>query len=480
MHINLIKRYWIALLIVALLVGAFATTLLTSYFVAYKALGDEISQNTLPLTSDNVYSEIQKDLLLSIHISSLMAHDTFVWNWIVDGEDNPDSIITYLGEIREKYQMVTSFFVSDETNRYYHPDGILKTVSPSDPHDIWYYRVRGMNAPYEINIDVDTADRSRLTIFINHQVHGHGGAFLGVTGVGLELSKVKHVLNTYQEKYSSRVFFINNSGVVLLHADDFDLSTDLNSWKNFKDQIAIILTNSEASFRYDVDGHSYFLSSRFIPEFDLFLVILKDNDELYTRLTDRLKLNFAIGLAITVVVAAIVSVILKRYYHNLERQARFDTLTGAFNRSAFSMIFTQALNDRNRRKARLSLALIDIDDFKRINDKSGHHVGDMVLKAFAEIVFRHIREVDVLCRWGGEEFVLMLGDCSLADATKIVENIRRTISSSETELGNISLRFSFSAGVVEYEDGESLAQTLERADRLMYQAKSKGKNRIAA
>ncbi|HDQ41227.1 MAG TPA: hypothetical protein ENN39_09405 [Desulfonatronum sp.] len=232
--------------------------MLTSYIVAYRALGDEISQNTLPLTSDNVYSEIQKDLLLSIHISSLMASDTFVWDWIIDGEKDPERIITYLGQMREKYNMVTSFLVSDKTQHYYHPDGVLKTVSPDDPHDIWYYRARGLNNPFEINIDIDTADQSRLTIFINHQVFGYEDEFLGVTGVGLELSKVRHVLDTYQEKYNSRVFFVNNSGVVILYADNFDLPTDLSMWKDFREHAGNILGNPEASFRYDLDGHVFF------------------------------------------------------------------------------------------------------------------------------------------------------------------------------------------------------------------------------
>ncbi len=98
----MIKKYWIILVIVFLLLGAFATTLLTSYFVAYRALGDEIREHTLPLTGDNIYSEIQMDLLLSIHISSLMAHDTFVWDWVLDGENDSERIISYLGQIRRR------------------------------------------------------------------------------------------------------------------------------------------------------------------------------------------------------------------------------------------------------------------------------------------------------------------------------------------------------------------------------------------
>ena len=104
----MIRKYWIIGLVTALLLGTFASTLSTSYFVAYRSLAEEIRKNTLPLTSDNVYSEIQKDLMLPIHISSLMASDTFVRDWVLSGEEDPERIILYLTEIRNRYKMVTS------------------------------------------------------------------------------------------------------------------------------------------------------------------------------------------------------------------------------------------------------------------------------------------------------------------------------------------------------------------------------------
>lgn len=474
----MIKKYWLMLLIVSLLLGAFATTLLTSYFVSYRALGEEIRTHTLPLTGDNIYSEIQKDLMLSIHISSLMAHDTFVWDWILDGETEPERMLSYLDQIRKKYKTVTSFFVSDKTYNYYHPDGILKQVSKDDSRDEWYFRARNMTNPFEINIDTDTADQTRLTIFINYKVYGYEEELLGVTGVGLELKQVRNILNTYQEQYNSRVFFVNNSGTVILHADDFDLPGNITTWENFKAHSYDILSKPETSFRYDIQGRVNFVSTRYIPEFDLFLIILKDNDAVYERLVDRLKLNFIIGLFITLIVAIIVSIVLKRYYHNLERLVRFDTLTGALNRRAFFMIFSQMVKEKKRNERHLSLVLIDIDDFKFINDHFGHQTGDEVLRSFSEKVLNMIREVDVWCRWGGEEFVLVLGDCSPAQAETVVEKIRQATSKLEVlSVRHRTLKLSFSAGVVEHREGEELEHLVERADKLMYQAKKQGKNR---
>lgn len=416
--------------------------------------------------------------MLSIHISSLMAHDTFVWDWILDGETEPEKMLSYLDQIREKYKTVTSFFVSDKTFNYYHPDGILKQVSEDDPADEWYFRARSMADLFEINIDTDTADQTRLTIFVNYKVYSDEEEFLGITGVGLELDKVRHLLNAYQEKYNSRVFFVNNSGTVILHADDFDLPMNITAWENFKTHSYDILSKPETSFRYDIQGRVNFVSTRYIPEFDLFLIILKDNDVVYERLIDRLKFNFIIGLLITVIVAIIVSVVLKRYYHNLEMLARFDTLTGALNRRALFTIFSHMVKEKKRNDRNFSLVLIDIDDFKSINDRFGHQAGDEVLKTFSETVSEMIREVDVWCRWGGEEFVLVLGDCSAVQAEGVVEKIRQATSKLDVlSAGHLTLKLYFSAGVVEHREGEELEQMVERADKLMYQAKKQGKNR---
>ena len=120
----------------------------------------------LPLTSDNVYSEIQRDLLPSIFIASLMANDTFLRSWVIGGEKDPASITRYLKEISEKYNTMTSFFVSEKSRIYYQAKGILKKVSPDSPRDVWFFRVRKMDPIYEINVDPDMANHDTMTIFL--------------------------------------------------------------------------------------------------------------------------------------------------------------------------------------------------------------------------------------------------------------------------------------------------------------------------
>ena len=477
---NQLKSYWIILLIALLLVAGFASTLLTGYFVAYRSLDEEIRRSTLPLTSDNVYSEIQKDLAQSIFISSLMAQDTFLRDWVLAGEKDAGEIVRFLAEIRSKYQTVTAFFVSDKTRNYYPPDGILKQVEADDPRDAWYFRSRQVKEDYEVNIDSDTADRKRMTIFINHKVYGYRNDLIGVTGVGLELKQVRKIINSYERKYNSSVLFVDGTGKVVLHADDYGFPMDLHDWNHFTGHAVTILTNPGTSFKYDTDGHVYYVSSRFFPEFKLTLVILKRGDAQRDIFVRRLRINLAIGALITVLIVVGVSLILNSYNRRLEKLASFDTLTGAYNRHAFSLIFAQALRAKQRNRTGLSLLIADIDRFKAVNDRYGHECGDLVLRAFTDTVRRKIREADVLCRWGGEEFVVLLDGCKIQDARRIAEGIREAVAALEIGCGGDAAAITFSAGVVEHRDPETLNQLVSRADKLLYQAKTEGRNRICA
>src|SRR5690606_29141218 len=138
-----------------LLVAGFLSTSLVGYFVSVSELREHIVSKELPLTGDTIYSEIQRDLLQPIFISSLMANDTFLKDWMLSGEPDEARAVAYLKEIKDKYHTYSSFLVSEKTRRYYYGEGILKTVAETEPRDEWYFRIRDLKADYEINVDKD-------------------------------------------------------------------------------------------------------------------------------------------------------------------------------------------------------------------------------------------------------------------------------------------------------------------------------------
>ncbi len=164
----------------------------------------------------------------------------------------------------------------------------------------------------------------------------------------------------------------------------------------------------------------------------------------------------------------------------LEEQASTDSLTGLLNRRAFAARAQQEMVRAQRQQGALCVAVLDIDHFKKVNDTHGHDTGDAALKATAEACRRTLREVDVLARFGGEEFVVLLPDTPLADALQVAERLRLAIAALRLPLPDGELVFTTSIGVAAVTPGQPLEQALKAADEALYAAKHGGRNRVVA
>ena len=162
----------------------------------------------------------------------------------------------------------------------------------------------------------------------------------------------------------------------------------------------------------------------------------------------------------------------------IQDMATRDDLTLLANRRHMNELLAYEKTRHDRKGHTLCLALLDIDWFKRVNDTHGHAAGDQVLRAFAQQAQASIRSTDVLARWGGEEFLLMLPDTEPAAAAMVVERIRAEISALRLPVGDAELQVSFSAGLTASRSGEPIAAAIDRADRAMYAAKTAGRNRV--
>ena len=155
-----------------------------------------------------------------------------------------------------------------------------------------------------------------------------------------------------------------------------------------------------------------------------------------------------------------------------------DELTGLVNRRHMSNLLERERQRGVRSGRGFSLAMVDIDLFKAVNDHYGHPVGDDVLRTFSQQAPQALRGTDVVARWGGEEFVLLLPEAALSAARIGVERLRGRIAATPmAHLSGVPIRVTVSVGLTEHIAGESVTQTLERADRALYEAKAQGRNR---
>ncbi|XOB99640.1 GGDEF domain-containing protein [Deinococcota bacterium DY0809b] len=160
-------------------------------------------------------------------------------------------------------------------------------------------------------------------------------------------------------------------------------------------------------------------------------------------------------------------------------QAHTDPLTGLFNRRGFEVKLPYALERARRGQRAITLAMLDLDRFKRVNDRYGHAAGDVLLQAVAELLERNLREDDLAVRWGGEEFLVLLTDSDLQQAVQIFERIRARIA--ELRLTDIHERVTASVGLaggrVPRDSSEVFRWILE-ADDALIRAKQEGRDRI--
>lgn len=170
-----------------------------------------------------------------------------------------------------------------------------------------------------------------------------------------------------------------------------------------------------------------------------------------------------------------------RLHDIVQRQAITDDLTGLVNRRRFIEALDAEIERARRFGTALTVVLADLDNFKQVNDEFGHHGGDVVLRAFADLIRDHVRDVDVSGRIGGEEFAIVLPETDRAGAARVAERMRSSLNSVPISISDeAAIYAACSFGVAELEPEQAGDDLLRAADAALYRAKDEGKNRVVA
>ncbi len=157
---------------------------------------------------------------------------------------------------------------------------------------------------------------------------------------------------------------------------------------------------------------------------------------------------------------------------------REDQLTGSLNRRGMDDIFEREADRADRRGTALCIAMLDLDNFKKLNDTHGHAAGDEALIHVVRIVKQTLRSIDVIARYGGEEFLIVMPETSLEEAAKAMTRVQRELTTHFFTANDQRLFITFSAGVALRAPHEAQESVVKRADKAMYEAKKTGKNRV--
>lgn len=465
----------ITLLVILIFIGFLSLSIL-----GYKDSSSIIQEDILNITrlvSTSVYSEIQNELIKPTFVSLTMANDNFVKNWVsTTDEDSIDAITQYLGGIQDKYGYDSTFFVSNITKNYYHYDGILKTIDSNDDHDDWFFDFLEKDLDYELTVDTDQAGQDALTLFVNCIVKKKD-TVLGVTGVGVKMEKVQEILEYYQNELDIEIFLMSSDGTVLINADESHAG-DINA---FEDQVLLskkseILSSKDSLRVYEPNSSTdnNYLASYYIDDLDWYLIVHKDAQVLDKLLVTQKVKSIIVFLTAFLIVAVLAIKIASYYYKKTIKIANTDYLTEINNRGAFDEALINLISRSEAHNSPITLAIIDIDDFKKINDIHGHIEGDRILVKAAEHIKSFVRAKDIIARWGGDEFTIVFV-CDLQTTHKVIKRIMDSATKN-----NVLSKYgvTFSIGVSQYRKGDTAQSLMYRADQALYRAKDGGKNRI--
>lgn len=479
-------RRGLPLLITIILVVSFVGVSVLNYLVTKGAVREEILRQDLPLTMDNIYSELLAMLTKPLLVSSSMAADTFLIDWVIDGEQDIGKIIKYLGQIQGKYDFFTSFFVSAKTYNYYRYSGLHKTLSPTDSHDVWFYDFVASNREYDLDVDSDEGANNLLTIFINQRVEDPEGELLGVAGVGLQVKSVAKKIGEYKQKYDRVVYLTDTQGTIQVHPDTSFIETkriqDMAGFSLYADEI-LADKAGHASYGFDRDGQQILVTVRYIPSLQWFLFVEQSMAHKLTAARKNLFATLAVGAVVSVLVIVLTAVTVNRYQRRIEALVVTDELTGANNRRALEIEFERAKYDFLRHNRPFCLMTFDLDHYKQVNDMLGHGVGDEYLRTLVTMLTAIIRPTDTLARWGGDEFVLLFPG-SLAESIIIAERIRAAVAGDrpggKEKAGDPRNSVTLSSGITMFMQHDSLSSMMQRVDGAMYTSKRQGGNMVTS
>ena len=477
------EKYRLLSMLGLLLTTGFVAVSVVSYLDLRGSLVKSVSEQTLPITSDAIYAEIRKDLLRPVLIGSSMAQDAYLHDSLLNGEVASEQITLYLKELVQRHGATAAFLASERTRQFYAADGTNRLVQQNAADDAWFFRMREAKEPYETNVVADPVNRDQATITVHHRVLDSSGSFLGVAGVSMSLDTIARSIDGYQTRFENSIYFVDaQGGITLKGKSAIPAAMTLQERPGVNQIAARMLDSSGKSIQldYQLNSSTILVNSRFIPELGWHLVVEKNASGAMQAARKTLMASLAVGAMTILLALTIVLFATNRDRKRMERMASIDPLTGLLSRQAFEIVLEQSMLDVKRSGHAVSAILFDLDSFQQVNDKHGHPVGDQVLRTVAQLARQVVRDNDIITRWSGTEFLILLRECPLEIAVGVAEKLRNAVASQDFGLPSAPQTITTSLGVAQFGFQESQISFFMRADKALRDAKAAGRNRTIA
>lgn len=447
----------------------------------YQRLSEEYLENIIELADINITNNIENSMTKPITVSKTMANDEFLKSWIYKEKENEgnstylEQLYSYLKAYQLKYNYTTVFCVSAQTGNYYYQDGLNKTISENDEHDVWYYNFINSDREYDIQVDTNQANNDTVTMFVNFRVEDSDNTLLGVIGVGLEISAIKDMINTYEQNYDLSVYIINAGGSENSFTGSTELfvnESDLSSLTGIDEKIELNNTSESKMQWFTSENERKCLITKYNDTLGWYLILEKDTNSIYSTFQQGIVSNMLFMLVTLIVCIMVTTAVFLIFNRRKSIIDNTDELTGLPNRKLFFKNYPAVV--RKHKECEKSLFMLDIDNFKHFNDTYGHMFGNTVLSLVGNNLKGTTAGRGTVARWGGDEFVGIL-DTPVKEAEQILKRFMESLNvTQEKGCANVTV----SIGLVAVDRKLGTEEMINKADEIMYCSKNNGRNQI--
>lgn len=423
----------------------------------------KISQNECRIVTSLVSSAVQDWFLVPMTVSETMSDDYNLKNYLAADElgstQYEEDTTFYLDSIRTNFNYQQTFAVSEKSKAYYTANGISKFIDEeNDVHDVWYTLFKQSGRLIDLDVDTDEANNNNLSVFVNKAVFSDLGDFLGVCGIGFEMSEFQKLLTKLEAENGIKIFLTDPTGLIQVASDTSLIETTYIKDSNIE--------KLDSSNYYCERTSTKTSTTTFLEELDWYLV-LKYN---VPARVDILKIVlpsliiFLFGTFLIILTLAITAVVNKR----LRKLSLHDELTNLLNRHSYEMDSKVIANNG---LDGISIIPVDINALKATNDTLGHKLGDELIKGTANALIYAFSDYARIYRIGGDEFMVILK----SEKSQIDECINKLNDYIKKWNENSSINLSVSKSVVSSADYPNMNfdELKDLADKKMYEDKTK-------
>jgi len=445
----------------------------TSYFTFKEVVGIHHQRQQdaiIPL-----FALVTSEIIHPLSVSQFMANDQLVIEYVLQDKIDENKLRHYLTHYAEQYQMLT--FIALEKHNL-----MLDSNNKQDRLDAeeaeWFHRLKA--SPERQFADIGNAEDPHL--YFDVKMFNQDKEFIGFIGAAVDLNYFAQRFDEFNRRFGYELYFVDENNSITLSSSHL-MKTESHHRRNEIVKIddlpwyKAFSSRQQANTIENNNSDQALVSKMPIQELNWQLYIVSPPASQQREYWQLFFSRFVIFVLITMLAYFIFINLINYFKSSVVKGSHIDFLTKLPNRSYIHWKYGELVN----RYDNASIVVADIDHFKQINDNYGHTIGDQVLKTIATQMSSKLRQVDLIARWGGEEFLMILPDTSVDQASEITERIRQSIEQTSfdgarpNQSFNATISFGISHTMLEK---NTLDKVIAEADQALYIAKANGRNQL--